>query len=149
MLECYYITFLYGKYMNKLKFLPLLAVLISGCATSPVVYEKWGRMQGGLELCRNAGYIDATTYAKGRALLNDQKSMNIVDPQKLDEATRQAMSAYASSVNRRDCEDIAGTIGLSYENATRPAPTVVTPMIKAPTTTYCNRIGTQVFCNSF
>ncbi|MEQ1205686.1 hypothetical protein ABLT98_18415 [Acinetobacter baumannii] len=131
--------------MKKIAFITPILFALSGCITTPAQYQKYGAMASDLNQCFQNSYIDSDTYGKGRIVLQNIHSMNIINPTKLDEAIANSPVRY---VSQSECMQMGGIINARFAQIQQSNQNY-TPQVASPTTTYCNRIGSQVVCNSY
>lgn len=123
----------------------ILAAGLTGCITTKGQYDQYGTFLAGFNKCYESGYMDADTYGRGRILLQNKYSMNIVNQTKLNEAIERN-SHY--TVSESECGQATGMINASFEQLlNQPQQNYIYTPPPTPRTTICNRVGTMTFCN--
>ena len=128
-----------------LLFLAITLGLI-GCAsmtpqeyTQIAQYEIW--IRGGTE----KGVMSPEVAGKGMYYLQENLQGKNHDKEKLA-AERRLWAERNLAINRENCNTVASQI---YGREAASAAPVYTQPIYQPRQTYCNRIGSQVFCNTY
>lgn len=138
----------------------LIGLVLAGCATqrpqmNDANYTSFARGWSAIGWCTNKGWIDVDVAARGRAYFNSAVGEYSFD--------RTRMAAAIEAVGKTtpptqsECRTLAVDIQtrkqqIDNQNASMAIQQQETQnMINAtkPTQTYCNKIGTQVFCNSY
>lgn len=160
------------------KVVPLF-LFFSGCATTsniqkPVMdqaeYESRALRYAHLGTCLRLGYMDSSTHGKAMSISQRGGNMRFsnIDNQKLDEMTREAGQAILENVQlmsneerndfKHDCQVISGMVETNYNeiqekerNNSLQKPNIIysQPAQNKSSTTYCNKFGSQVICNSY
>lgn len=138
----------------------VLAVGLYGCATQSLSkgdYDRIAHTWASIARCSESGRMDADTAATGQQIIRQRLANSTYDKELMDAA----LSRF--SQNRfydETCRTTAVTI-LGWEKQrnqqrqdrqeTNEALRSATESIRAatPKQTYCNRIGNQVFCNTY
>ena len=146
--------------MKKTVIAALTGLVLAGCATQkPQMpdekYQAFARGWSAIGYCNNKGWIDADTAARGRTYVG-----SAVDTYTFDRARMGVTIAEvgkSAPPSQESCRELAMTIQarkqqIDNQNANMAIQQQsVQNMINATksTNTYCNKIGTQVLCNSF
>lgn len=165
--------------MKKLFNLVPLFLIVSGCATVSNVskpemhqqeYTERAMRYAHFGTCLRLGYMDSSTY--GKAMSVGQAGANAVysniNTQKLDGMTREAEKSILEYVQlmsnekrndfKYECQVLSGMIETGYDelkeqqrNNSLQRPNVIysQPAQSKSSTTYCNKFGSQVICNSY
>lgn len=147
--------------MNKLICVMLSGLILAGCATQrpPMPDEKYGAFAHGwaiLHHCSIDGNINSDTAARGRTYMVSTMNAYSFDGKRLDAEAYQAIQT-GNKPSMQECRLLDISIQgrkqqIENQNAQAAMQQQETQnMIRAtkPTQTYCNKIGTQVLCNSF
>ena len=132
-----------------------------GCATQrPQMpddhYSGFAGRWVAVNYCAYKGWMDPSTAALGKTYVNYDVSTWTYDQSRLN--TRVSfLQGEATKLSQGDCNRLAVAIQgrkqqVDRQNATTEIQHQTTQEIlntTRPTQTYCNRIGTQVLCNSF
>lgn len=147
--------------MSKLMTTLILASVLAGCATAkPQMpdenYGRFARGWAGIHHCNAAGNIDPEVTALARTYIVSSLNPYSYDRVRIEtEARQQAESSARPTI--QECRELAAMVysrkqQIDNQNATaaiqqREAQSMINAT--KPTNTYCNKIGTQVLCNSF
>ena len=131
-------------------------------------YEDYALSQSYLEVCLKQGYIDGRGYAQGNSIidqtLENEASRRIVNYTTINDffvKTSKSMNQWIQGLNeegRRDlkfqCQKLEGILTNSYNENQRSKEIIMSrPVYTVPqnksSTTYCNKFGTQVICNTY
>lgn len=131
-------------------------------------YEDYALSQSYLEVCLKQGYINGSGYAQGNSVidrtLEKEASRRIVNYTTINDyfvKTSTSMNQWTQSLNesgRRDlkfqCQKLEGSLTNAYNENQRAKEIIMSrPVYTAPqsnsSTTYCNKFGTQVICNTY
>lgn len=147
--------------MNKLICAMLSGLISAGCATQrpPMPDEKYADFSRGwaaLHHCSMDGMIDADAAARGRTYMVSTMNTYSFDGKRLDAEAYRAIQA-GNKPSVQDCRSLNISIqGRKQQIENQNAQAAIQQqeaqnMLRAtkPTQTYCNKIGTQVLCNSF
>ncbi len=150
--------------MTKLRWIILgLVIGFGGCATQkPQMpdsqYYGFAKAWHTIGWCAYKGWMDADTAARGKTYVATTMNQYSFDRERMDRESRSSTVAAAlDQVTEGDCRNAAVSIQgrkqqIDNQNATAAIQQQETQnMINATksTKTYCNKIGTQVLCNSF
>lgn len=149
--------------MNKLMVSVMAGLILAGCATQkPQMAESqyfgFAKAWHTIGWCAYKGWMDVNTAARGKTYVTTTMNQYSFDRQRMDQESRSpAVAAALDQVTEGDCRNAAVSIHtrkqqIDNQNATAEIQQrEAQNMIKAtkPTNTYCNKIGTQVLCNSF
>lgn len=141
--------------------LSLLVIgLVAGCATQrPQMpddrYQGFARTWATITHCNAKGWIDADTAARGRTYVGSAVNSYTFDEAKM----RQTIASLGenSPPSQEVCRDLAMNIQarkqqIDVQNSTaemQQRESQNTINAARPTQTYCNKVGTQVLCNSY
>lgn len=139
----------------------LIGLVLSGCATqrpqmTDAQYREFSYAWATLHQCNMAGEINGEMAAKGRVYLTTTMSGYSFDGQRIkSEADNKVV--YGSKPTAEECRALNSSIygrKLQIENQNAQATMQYREsnnmmQTNKPTNTYCNKIGTQVLCNSF
>lgn len=148
--------------MTKLRWIIFgLAISLGGCATqkpqmSDAQYEMFAKGWSYLHHCSAEGFIDPATTARGRTYVVGAMNQYSFDGALLDGKAKDYIN-YGTPPSQQECRSLAVSIEgrkqqIENQNATAAMQQQEAQnMINATksTRTYCNKIGTQVLCNSF
>ena len=147
--------------MSKLITALILVSVLAGCATQrpPMPEDKYAGFARGwaaLHHCSMDGMIDADAAARGRTYMVSTMNTYSFDGKRLDAETYQAIQS-GNKPSVQDCRSLNVSIqGRKQQIENQNAQAAMQQqeaqnMLRAtkPTQTYCNKIGTQVLCNSF
>ena len=132
----------------------LLVVLLAGCATTkPEMTEEnywnFGREISFVEKCVEAKYFSVETNAAAIRVLGTNLNSWSYDKDKLKESIK---TAYVIA-NEVDCNKMAASIIATQQKWDRQASQAAsqpTPVyIPQTRNIFCNRVGSQLLCNSF
>jgi len=134
----------------KPTFLILCVAVLAGCATAPKPmtdhqYHEYSKLRSGFFQCGRSGQLAPDLASRGMTFMDASLSKFTYDQARL----QSVLKLYADKpVDQGDCNELA--MGMS-EMTRQVQTTSVTPsqINNRPVQTYCNRIGTQTFCNSF
>lgn len=147
--------------MNKLISVVLSGLILAGCASQrpPMPDENYVTFAGRwlmVDYCAWKGWMDVESAAKGRRYINNDIATWTYDPERLKSQVG-TLQPETSKVSQGDCRRMAVSIQersqqIANQNARadmqqREAQNMINAT--KPTNTYCNKIGTQVLCNSF
>ena len=147
--------------MSKLMITLILASVLAGCATqkpqmTDAQYEMFAKGWAVLHHCSANGYIDPAATARGRIYAASTMNRYSFDGALMD-SKAYAQIKYGTQPSQQKCRSLAASIEgrrqqIENQNATaeiqqREAQNMIN--VTKPTNTYCNKIGTQVLCNSF
>lgn len=149
--------------MSKLMTALILASVLAGCATQrPPLQEsqyfEFAKAWHTIGWCAYKGWMDPNIAALGKTYVASTLNRYSVDQARMAQEDKSpALSAALNSVTEGDCRNAAVSVAsrkqqIENQNATAEIQQRETQnMINAtkPTNTYCNKIGTQVLCNSF
>lgn len=146
--------------MKKTVIAALTGLVLAGCATQkPQMpedkYQSLVRGWIGISECIRSGWIDADTGARGRSYVIAAANTYQYDSVKFKEIEQQMRGTL--NISQTDCREIAVSIQsrkqqIDNQNATAEMQRQEVQSIinnTKSTQTYCNKIGTQVLCNSF
>jgi hypothetical protein len=149
------------KEMKSLLIVAGLALIVAGCATHrpPMPEDHYMGFAGKwlvVDYCTWKGWMDTGIAAKGRQYINADISTWTYDLEKLKGHVI-SLKSEAEKLNQGDCRRMESSIQerahqIDNQNATTAIQQQEAQnMINSTKTTqtYCNKIGTQVFCNSF
>ena len=138
----------------------ICGLVLAGCATQkPQMpedkYQSLVRGWIGISECIRSGWIDADTGARGRSYVIAAANTYQYDSVKFKEIEQRMRGTL--NISQTDCREIAVSIQsrkqqIDNQNATAEIQKQEIQNIinsTKSTQTYCNRIGTQVLCNSF
>lgn len=147
--------------MDKLIGVVLSGLILAGCASPrPQMpeenYGRFARGWAGIHHCNAAGNIDPEITALARTYIVASLNPYSYDRVRIEvESRQQAESNARPSI--QDCRELAAMVysrkqQIDNQNATaaiqqREAQNMINAT--KPANTYCNKIGTQVLCNSF
>ena len=146
--------------MKKIIGAAVCGLLLAGCATQkPQMpdekYVPLVRGWIGVSECIRSGGIDADTGARGRAYIIAEANQYQHNPVRFKEIEQQMRGSF--SLTSQDCREMAAVIqsrkqqidnqNASAEIQRREVQNILNTT--KPTQAYCNKIGTQVLCNSF
>ena len=139
----------------------LLGFMVAGCATQRTQmtdsqYRDFAKAWAMLHHCNMSGVINGEVTAKGRAYLVSSMNSYSFDGKRMDNEAYLSIKSGNIPTNQ-DCRSLDSAIHsrkmqIDNQNAQASMQQQETQnMIRAtkPTNTYCNKIGTQVLCNSF
>ena len=140
--------------MKTLRILPfiLLALGIAGCATTPKPelteqqYSEASKQWYALHKCNQQGYIPPEVAASGVRLFNQNLVGYSYDSGKLTAMARTWENSY--SLSSGECNQMALVIHTNIPKVVAQQPAYAAP-VYVPKNTFCNRVGTQMLCNSF
>ena len=147
--------------MSKLMTTLILASVLAGCATqkpqmTDTQYEMFAKGWAALHHCSANGYIDPAATARGRIYAASTMNRYSFDGALMDSKAHDQIK-YATQPSQQECRSLAASIEgrrqqIENQNATaeiqqREAQNMINTT--KPANTYCNKIGTQVLCNSF
>ena len=140
--------------MKTFRTLPviLLALGVAGCAALPKPemteqqYSEASRNWYALHQCNQQGFIPPEVVASGVHLITQNLAGYSYDSGKLDAMVRILERSYSPTVG--DCNQIALVIHTNTPKVVAQQPAYVAP-VYVPKNTFCNRVGTQMLCNSF
>lgn len=157
------VTLTQGNPMLQLRSLSLvlISLVFVGCATqrpqmTEEMYSSFGKGWALLHHCSAEGLLDASDAARGRTYMVATMNNYLFEGSRIDaEAYQHIQSNSKPSI--QDCRNLNVSIqGRRQQIENHNAQTAMQQqeaqsMINATksTQTYCNRIGTQVLCNSF
>ena len=139
---------------NKLV-ISLITLVLTGCAATPKLempeqkYMEFAQMVNAIDWCINNKYFSMEAHTASIRVMGTVINTWNYDSAKLRETSRNN----PVSITETECNRIAANILATQQRWDRQAsmassqPTPV--IIPQPTNTFCNRIGTQVLCNSF
>lgn len=147
--------------MTKLRWIIFgLVIGLSGCATQkPQMpdekYPGFARTWAAIGYCANQGWIDADTAARGRTYVGAAVDTYLFNRDRMAAAITAV--GKTSPPSQENCRALAVDVQtrkqqIDNQNATAAIQQKTTQdMINSTksTQTYCNKIGTQVFCNSY
>lgn len=138
-----------------------LALALTGCATQrPQMtehqYDMFAKGWAGVHHCTTEGFIDAPTAARARTYAVTAMNQYSFDSALLDSKAKDQIT-YGERPSQQDCRSLAATVeGRRQQIENQNASAAIQQqeaqnMINATksTKTYCNKIGTQILCNSF
>lgn len=146
--------------MNKLMGV-LISLVLAGCAAqkpqmSVDQYEMFAKGWAYLHHCNANGFIDPATTARGRTYAVSSMNRYSFDGALMDGKARDQIN-YGTRPSQQECRSLASSIEgrkqqIDNQNATaemqqREAQNMINAT--KPINTYCNKIGTQVLCNSY
>ena len=134
---------------------------LAGCATQrpPLPesrYASFAKGWAGIYHCNTSGNITPEVVSLARAYIVDSLSPYIYDRARIEAEAAQQVK-YGTPPSLQDCRELAATVYTrkqQIDNQNAPAALQqksTQDMINATksTQTYCNKIGTQILCNSF
>lgn len=135
------------------------SLVLVGCA-SPLpehVYENYGTTHANLTSCVQQGYISPSSAAIGYDILNGHVANHSYDSARLQSevSSRSARKQSESFCRTFEAQMLSRDRQLSRQRQdrqeTNEALRSATEAIRAatPKQTYCNKIGTQVFCSTY
>lgn len=132
------------------------AVILSGCASykfSSNDYEHFAFQWSAANYCSKVGLMDAETAATGMRLMTRKLSNSTYDPALLNQAVGKFNGrTFAPEGCRNAAVTINGWKNILTAQKEDDAETArLSDAFKntAPKQTYCNRIGTQLLCNTY
>ena len=150
--------------MKSLCVLPMSLVLslLVGCATQPKPemssedYTKFSKTWIGIHLCNNKGWISPDIAAKGKRFATGILNQYSYTVDRIDQGIRN-QEAQGYSPTQGDCNELAMLIAekdqqIAIHNQQVDNNHVANQEYINSTklkNTYCNKIGTQVFCNTY
>ena len=140
--------------MKTFRIFPVILVVlgVAGCATAPKPemteqqYSEASRNWYALQKCNQLGYIPPDVAASGVHNFNQNLAGYSFDAGKLTAMARMLESSYSPTPG--DCNQIALVIHTNTPKVVAQQPAYAAP-VYAPKNTFCNRVGTQMLCNSF
>lgn len=139
----------------------LSALILAGCASAPKpvmdVKEqlRGGQFIAGMTICATKGMMTTDLASRGKSFIEARLADWTFDPSNVDAGYRRAMEPQ-NQPTQEDCTKMAMEIHtmvrqVEANNAMVDQQRSVLQNIvnNRPKQTYCNRIGTQVLCNSF
>lgn len=143
--------------MKKIISAAVCGLLLAGCATQrpqmdEATYTSFSRGWAVVHQCYSLNHIDVDMAAHARRQVNATMNRYEYDPAKI---TTQAnwFIRYGNPPSQEDCQKLALVVRTKQQQITESntqASIYSAPIIvNQPSSTYCNKIGTQVFCNSF
>lgn len=146
--------------MNKIVCVVLAGLILAGCATqrpqmSEDQYQSFARTWATIGFCNNKGWIDSDTAARGQTYVNSAVGTYTFDRDRMGNALAQVGKAAPPS--QEDCRMLSMNIhqrkqqieNQNAQNATQQQEAQKIINSTKSTQTYCNKIGTQVLCNSY
>ena len=146
--------------MKKIIGAAVCGLLLAGCATQkPQMpedkYQSLVRGWIGISECIRSGWIDADIGVRGRSYVIAAANTYQYDSVKFKEIEQRMRGTL--NISQTDCREIAVSIQsrkqqIDNQNATAEMQRQEVQSIinnTKSTQTYCNKIGTQVLCNSF
>lgn len=135
----------------------LCGLFLAGCATQrpqmdEATYTSFSRGWAVVHQCYSLNPIDVDMAAHARRQVNATMNRYKYDPAKI---TTQAnwFIRYGNPPSQEDCQKLALVVRTKQQQiaeSNSQASIYSAPIIvNQPSSTYCNKIGTQVFCNSF
>ena len=135
----------------------ICGLFLAGCATQrpqmdEATFTSFSRGWAVVHQCYSLNYIDVDMAAHARRQVNATMNRYEYDPAKI---TTQAnwFVRYGNPPSQEDCQKLALVVRTKQQQiaeSNAQASTYSAPIIvNQPSSTYCNKIGTQVFCNSF
>lgn len=143
--------------MKKILVSLVAGLLLAGCATqkpqmSEGDYSRFSKGWAAIHQCHSSGYIDTDTAALAKRYMGGTMQQYVFDSNKMDNQANWYLRN-GSSPSQDDCRNLAVSVRTRQqqiaENNAQLSAQSSPAMGTKPTSTYCNRIGTQVFCNSF
>lgn len=150
--------------MNKI-IITALVLLLSGCATEKqdmpfANYEGFALNEAIINKCVAQGDMDYNTAATGKNIVAQRLNSWRYDPVIYQNVLNGQIAKFSGGVSKEDCNtkgmDIAQSaqqIQQAYEQERIQQANISqlnqTLQNMQPKTTYCNRIGTQVLCNTY
>jgi len=135
------------------------ALVISGCAaTQPTVmpdadYLAYAKHRTGIWKCGTSGRLDPELASLGIAYLDRTISSMTYDPQRFQQALNQAQqSQYSDSFCNEGAmwaHDIRRQININNQSVDAHRKAIQDAISSGSKQTHCNRIGTQVLCNTY
>ena len=149
--------------MNKLMVSVMAGLILVGCASqksqmAESQYFGFAKAWHTIGWCTYKGGMDVDTAARGKPYVTTTMNQYSFERQRMNQESRSpAVAAALDQVTEGDCRNAAVSVAsrkqqIENQNATAEIQQRETQnMINAtkPTNTYCNKIGTQVLCNSF
>lgn len=138
-------------------------LVLSGCATTKpelpdAQYYGFARAWHTVGWCAHNGWMDPATAASGKTYISTTINGYSYSQDKLAQLDKSPdLTKTISEIKESDCRDAAVSIQARKQQIENQNDTAriqsqnIQNIINAtkPTSTYCNKIGTQVFCNSF
>ena len=139
----------------------ICGLFLASCATqkpqmTDAQYEMFAKGWAVLHHCNANGYIDPAATARGRIYAASTMNRYSFDGALMDSKAYDQIN-YGTQPSQQECRSLAASIEgrrqqIENQNATaeiqqREAQNMINAT--KPTNTYCNKIGTQVLCNSF
>lgn len=143
--------------MKKIVIAALTGLTLAGCATQkPQMgegdYSRFSKGWAAIHQCHSSGYIDADTAALAKRYVGGTMQQYVFDSNKMDNQANWYLRN-GSLPSQDDCRNLAVAVRARQqqivENTAQLSAQSNPAIVTKPTSTYCNRIGTQVFCNSF
>lgn len=130
----------------------LSILVLAGCATPlpDATYEQVATGQAALQSCVAAGYMRPEVAAQGIDLMNSHVSRYVYDRTRLENEikSRSARQQTEAQCKKHETDIFATKI---KQDRNRQETREMNEAIRAatPKQTYCNKIGNQVFCNTY
>ena len=149
--------------MKKIIGAAVCGLLLAGCATQrPPLQEGqyfgFAKAWHTIGWCAYKGWMDPSTAALGKTYVATALNRYSVDQNRMEQEDKSpALIGALNAMTEGDCRNAAVSVAtrkqqIENQNATaeiqqREAQNMINAT--KPTNTYCNKIGTQVLCNSF
>lgn len=147
--------------MRKLCGLSVLGVVVlfGGCATPAPLsedgYERTAIMYAGSYRCGVQGFIAPDNAALGMQYSRSGLTGWTYDSAKLEQRV-QVLKQRSNWPSKEECNELAMTIhtrkqqiNVNNQNAKADQDSINQAINNRPTQTYCNKIGSQLLCNSY
>ena len=140
--------------------LVILFITLSGCATTkPEMlsndYAKYSRSWVAVHSCNTQGFIDSGTAATGLRYVQSNINHFTFNPDTLKE-NMDWVAGNSNPITETECRKLAlviqqrkQQIELNNSNASIQQQALQDLNNNRPKQTYCNKIGTQVFCTTY
>ena len=149
--------------MNKLLCVMLSGLILVGCATQrPSLpedqYFAFAKAWHSVGWCAYKGWMDSETAARGKTYISANLNRYSYDQSRLaQEDKSQSIAQALDGMTEGDCRNIAVNVQarkqqIQNQNVQADMQNQeAQSMLRAtkPTQTYCNKIGTQLLCNSY
>lgn len=144
--------------MNKLAYIVLSGLVLVGCASQKpqMPEEKYAAFARGwavVHMCAASGRMTASDAASGQQYLVHAMNLYSFDGTRMDS---EAKDQIQHGIKPTDEACRLSAVAIQSKKQQIESNTVVSNQqqqpginINKPTNTYCNKIGTQVLCNSF
>ncbi|WP_203066862.1 hypothetical protein [Serratia sp. Tan611] len=139
-----------------------IAISVVGCAPKPTMnqsqYQQTATLLAAVRKCNEDGNMDRTVAALGLRYLSDTMNRSYTyDPNLLQTYVAEMTTrASTSPPTKAQCNDISlmiedrtQQIRINNENVRMQQEQINQWNSQRPVTTYCNKVGTQTFCNSY